>query len=141
MSKFQELMAKYKDKIIPIKPTVGIYFLFKGDEIVYVGQSLNIFHRVEGHKAEGSKEFDSACFFECPVDKLDEYEIIAIRALAPKYNKAHNYYSLYDIRHRFLKGDRELRDYIIRRMRAGKYSKNTIQSLVEFKFSNKEEQE
>lgn len=63
---------------------VGIYFLKKEDEIVYVGQSINIHRRVEQHK---DKDFDDYSFIECEKSLLDCTEEFYILKCNPKYNK------------------------------------------------------
>lgn len=69
----------------------GIYFLFDGDNIVYVGQSADIYRRIYEHssgRAKGDKKtFDSFEFFE--VDDEQErkrMEALLIRLMRPKYN-------------------------------------------------------
>ena len=62
----------------------GVYFLIQENEIVYVGQSVNIFARVATHIQQ--KEFDSYAFLECPPDKLIIYESLYIHSLRPKLN-------------------------------------------------------
>ena len=40
-----------------LKKIRGVYFLYRGEEIVYIGQSINITKRIWTHASE--KEFDS----------------------------------------------------------------------------------
>ena len=59
----------------------GVYFLIKGDRVVYVGQSVNIFARISSHVQ--SKDFDSYAYVSCPIDKLDILESLYIHTLSP----------------------------------------------------------
>ena len=63
----------------------SVYFLFDGDELVYVGKSTNLFARIGTHVAEGFKKFDRFEFYE--TDDQDRMEEFFIRLLRPKYNK------------------------------------------------------
>ena len=65
----------------------GIYFLKQGDNIVYIGQSVNIHNRVKQHAIENTKVFDS--FSYKIVDEnlsLDDIEVEEIVKYRPKYN-------------------------------------------------------
>lgn len=61
----------------------GIYFLIKDNEIVYIGQSTNIFARLSGH---GNKDFDSVTFVPCEKSELNIMESLYILAYRPKLN-------------------------------------------------------
>ena len=65
-----------------------IYFLFDGDEIVYVGQCKNGILRINEHSASKGKKFDSYCYIECDKRKLNQTEFEYIVKFAPKYNKS-----------------------------------------------------
>lgn len=64
----------------------GVYLLFSGEQIVYVGKSINVVPRIFQHKREGQKVFDKAYFLPCHASKLDEIEGSLIYAFRPKYN-------------------------------------------------------
>ena len=66
-----------------------VYFLFDGDEVVYVGRTTYGIDRVYRHRTEagGYKEFDSVTMLECDLDELDEMERKWIKRLQPRYNK------------------------------------------------------
>lgn len=68
---------------------VGIYFLFRDDVCVYVGQSTDVHGRVRSHKLqrEGLKDFDSYALIPVDEDDLDSVETYYIRALQPEFNK------------------------------------------------------
>ena len=69
----------------------GVYFLFDGKEIVYVGQSADIFRRIYEHssgRAKGEKKkFDTWEYIEIS-DEAERFraEHLLILALRPKYN-------------------------------------------------------
>ncbi len=69
----------------------GIYFLFDGEELVYIGKGWNCFLGVgEATRKESDKEFTSWGFI--PIDDVVEYKALAkelIKKHAPKYNKTH----------------------------------------------------
>ena len=68
----------------------SVYLLYSGDEIVYVGQSVKPFVRIDTHLCEGRKEFDSFRIMRCRKERLIHWETKLINALKPKYNKTHN---------------------------------------------------
>ena len=61
----------------------GVYFLIDGDEVVYVGQSLNIFSRINNHK---DKKFDRYAYVNCDPNVMDRLESLYIHFLKPKLN-------------------------------------------------------
>lgn len=72
---------------IPCNSSTGVYFLIKGFEVVYVGQSVDIFRRVGRHK-DNDIDFDSFTILACGKEDLDRLESLYIDALLPKYNRA-----------------------------------------------------
>ena len=68
----------------------SVYLLYSGDEIVYIGQSVKPFVRIDTHLCEGRKEFDSFRVMRCRKERLIHWETKLINALKPKYNKTHN---------------------------------------------------
>jgi len=66
------------------RPVSGIYFLILGEQIVYVGQSINILQRVGMHAA--TKEFDRYYYFECAQEHLDSLEAYCIHKFCPTQN-------------------------------------------------------
>lgn len=66
--------------------TSGIYFLWKADRIVYVGQSKLGLARVLQHIAAGDKHFDGLSFVRCPVAQLNACERAYINAFLPELN-------------------------------------------------------
>lgn len=65
-----------------IRPS-GVYFLLDGDEVVYVGQAVNVFARIEGHR---EKRFDRFAFVPCAPEMLDKLESLYIHCLRPRLN-------------------------------------------------------
>ena len=67
---------------------VGVYFLLRKKQVVYVGQSSNCAARISAHTQDLTKDFDS-CYtivISDPVFRTD-YEIASILKYSPKYNK------------------------------------------------------
>lgn len=74
----------------PINPgpsTCGIYFLVEDTEIVYIGQSTDVFTRVLTHRREGYKAFDKCCWVPVPRDELDAVESALIALFKPRHNR------------------------------------------------------
>lgn len=64
----------------------GVYFLMKGEDVVYVGQSLIAINRVGIHAREGAIDFDSFSILECEERHLNMVESLYIHMLRPRYN-------------------------------------------------------
>jgi hypothetical protein len=64
----------------------GVYFLCKGNEVLYVGQSTNIGNRVTTHAAESTKDHDKVFFLRLPASQLAEVESRFIASLKPVHN-------------------------------------------------------
>ena len=45
--------------------TKGVYFLFDDKQLVYIGESDNIYRRIGQHIYDGTKKFDSFEIFPC----------------------------------------------------------------------------
>jgi len=80
-----------KDEILkrsnPFKRICGIYFLISANKIVYIGQSVDIYSRVAGHKKEGKKRFSRMAYIEASVEKIGGLEMAYKSEYKPKYNK------------------------------------------------------
>ena len=59
----------------------GVYFLIDRGEVVYVGQSVNVFSRMREHSK--SKKFDSYVYINCSKGDLDILESLYIHVLRP----------------------------------------------------------
>ena len=75
---------KYENKAI-----TGVYFLYSEDEIVYVGQSLDIHFRIGEHRKANSKIFTHYSYFQCKFEVLNIEERKYIKKHNPKYNIIH----------------------------------------------------
>ena len=73
------------ERAIPLKNTVGIYFLIAGGEVKYVGQSINLWRRIEEHKVY-TKGFDSYAFLPCAEADLGVLEARYIAKFNPPWN-------------------------------------------------------
>lgn len=61
-----------------------VYFLCKGDTVVYVGQSIRITSRLKSHPCTG--KYDKVFYVPCELDELDSLEAYWIAKLKPKLN-------------------------------------------------------
>lgn len=68
----------------PLASSCGVYFLIDGEEVVYVGKSLNVFTRVPDHAKE--KQFDRWCYIAAREVELDAVESFYINAFLPALN-------------------------------------------------------
>lgn len=71
---------------VSMSQMTGIYFLWLGYSVTYVGQSKNVYARVNTHILEGKKRFDYACAINCKQEDLDKMESAFIGLLKPVYN-------------------------------------------------------
>lgn len=62
----------------------GVYLLIKNEEIVYVGQSINVDRRVKDHATH--KSFDRVALVPCQREKLIPLEADYIRVFNPRLN-------------------------------------------------------
>ena len=65
----------------------GVYFLFRNEEIVYVGQSRHVPGRIADHVREKRIPFDRVAFLRVPPEKLLETESYYIDLLWPEENR------------------------------------------------------
>lgn len=75
----------------PFERQAGVYFLFDGDELVYVGQSNHVPARLLDHElgvhGNPEKRWNRVAVLRFPADTLDEKERMFIARLRPKYNR------------------------------------------------------
>lgn len=64
----------------------GIYFLFKGKRLIYIGQSINVHLRIYEHLRV---DYTSVRIIDCDPEKLIEYEKRLIAYFNPLCNKVH----------------------------------------------------
>ena len=74
-------------ELCPPVPFVGVYFLCKNGDVVYVGQSVNVVSRVAQHRVEKKKDFDSVYWVEVEEDRLIYEEWKYIEYYNPIYNR------------------------------------------------------
>lgn len=67
----------------PWQAESGVYFLLDGQEVVYVGQAVNVYARIGQHT---DKKFDRYAFVLCPREMLDKLESLYIHCLRPRLN-------------------------------------------------------
>lgn len=68
---------------LPWAKASGVYFLLDGDEVVYVGQAVNVYSRIGQHT---DKRFDRYAFVPCAAEGLDRLESLYIHCLRPRLN-------------------------------------------------------
>ena len=64
----------------------AIYYLFDGDEIVYVGQSIRVFTRIRDHLLSG-KRFNGFAVMDTRQELLNQVEAEEIVNHNPRYNQ------------------------------------------------------
>lgn len=67
----------------PWQSFTGVYFLVADKEIVYVGQSVNVYARISAHS---DKKFDSFTVIPCPKAHLNVLESLYIHLFNPPLN-------------------------------------------------------
>lgn len=71
----------------PLPPSLcGVYFLLNGGNLVYVGQSVDIVHRVLEHKRCRWRSFDSYAYILCSKSELNLLESLYIHHYKPAGN-------------------------------------------------------
>lgn len=65
----------------------GVYFLWQGESVVYVGQTRQMDRRITEHMVEGKKTFDGISCKPCDLRQLTKVERFYIETLLPKYNR------------------------------------------------------
>lgn len=77
--------AQIVSSSIPTRMASGVYFLLRGENVIYVGQSVDVLHRIARHRREG-RMFDAFAYIECVAADLDRLESSYIKALVPEEN-------------------------------------------------------
>lgn len=67
---------------------VGVYFLFRDDRLIYIGQSLDVDARVRAHASPTGYDFDSYAVIETREEDL-HVELDYIGEFLPPYNRCH----------------------------------------------------
>jgi hypothetical protein len=68
------------------RPPAGVYMLLLRGEVVYVGQSEDLFSRIGHHFRERDKVFDGCRYTPLPLTDLDAAETALIAQFRPRYN-------------------------------------------------------
>jgi hypothetical protein len=63
-----------------------VYFLFRGESLVYVGKTMNVHRRIGQHLEGGFKIFDAVRILPFKENELSEAERRLIQLLKPEYN-------------------------------------------------------
>lgn len=77
----------FKNNVIPLPSgnKFHVYALWDKDEIVYIGQSMQVEFRIKAHQK--NKTFDSYSLYECAdANSMELLETTLIFELQPKYN-------------------------------------------------------
>lgn len=85
LKELDELKAERKQH----EALCGVYFLWDGDEIVYIGQSINVTQRLHGHfkSMGGKRRFCHYTFVPVDQEMLGITEYAYISKYKPKLNK------------------------------------------------------
>lgn len=81
---------------IPISAECGVYFLFMGEELVYVGQSIKVPARIGQHahfrmeSGINTQWWDRYAVIRCRPDELHDLEAAYILRYRPKFNSTDN---------------------------------------------------
>lgn len=106
----ESLYTEGFSEVVGATAPAGVYALLFGEEVVYVGQSTNIYQRLTSHYNAGVRgyrgkgrtftspndiraipiPFDSMWIKICPKAALDREEIALIEQYRPRYNRAGN---------------------------------------------------
>lgn len=83
-----ELADAMWKKAAPIHKSVckpGVYALFQGNELVYIGQAVNILNRVGQHASQ--KDFTHVAYISAPMEQLNQLERALLDLYAPRLNR------------------------------------------------------
>ena len=80
-------LIKFKLQSIETGIRPAVYFLYDGDELVYVGQSRNVYGRINEHLKDDDKVFDAFAIFSASSCEFLDIEQANIDYYKPKYNK------------------------------------------------------
>jgi len=87
-TELKEVLWTHSQSVHSLTPKIpGVYFLFYGQEIVYVGQSTHVPERVATHVCERKMKFDRVTYLALPTSELFSEEARYISMFRPKYNK------------------------------------------------------
>lgn len=107
----------------------GVYFLWRKQEIVYVGQAKDLRRRIGQHLAEGLKAFDGLSFVLCEIGGLDRLERHYIQLHAPLYNNCAHGRQAKQFRKVGVRFEQP--SPVVRRRRRGRHSQGPTLVIVE----------
>lgn len=85
---FDESYKEYVHNPKTVIHEVGyIYYLVYEDQVVYVGQTVNLEARIGSHISGKEKLFDTIKYKEYPISQLFEEELKEIKRFTPIYNR------------------------------------------------------
>lgn len=82
----------------------GIYVLLLQGEVVYVGQTRDIFARIGASPDHRGRDYDEIYFIKCPLHELDRVEALMINKLKPRVGAVYNFNNNTDHRNRPTEG-------------------------------------
>jgi hypothetical protein len=107
---FELLLPRYKEVI---GDSSGIYSLYKGDKLYYVGIAQNLLSRVEGHTKDKHKHrWDKVSFFVIDKHRYSkDIETVILRIAEPKGNGTRGKFEgHYELQDRLNKIRKEIKD-------------------------------
>jgi len=111
---FELLLPKYKEVI---GDSSGIYALYKGKKLVYVGIAQNLLWRVDGHRRDRLKHrWDKVSFFVIDKHRYSkDIETVILRIADPKGNETRGKFEgHYKLQDKLNKIRREMKDLMKR---------------------------
>lgn len=63
-----------------------VYFLYKEGVLIYIGQTINLAGRMQGHHFDGIRDYDLIKWIKCAPDQLRPLEKRMIRMFRPNRN-------------------------------------------------------
>lgn len=98
---FGDILYNYLGLSMPlcVKTAIrnAIYFLYDGEDLVYVGRSKAPAIRIKSHISDGKKKFDSYAYVilgNLSLGDINRLEAAYINTHRPKYNKALSHFSI-----------------------------------------------
>jgi excinuclease UvrABC nuclease subunit len=82
----EDLVPVHVSKLTKDHQKSGVYLLYAGAEVVYVGQSGSMLRRVGEHISDRMKAFDSVAFVPCLATNRLWLERLYISHFKPKHN-------------------------------------------------------
>lgn len=99
--------AEPYNPVVDLREGGGVYLLYRGGALVYVGQSSCFQDRIFGHWRRGKFAFDHAALIDVPPSSAETLEAYLIGELAPPENR--KFTAAMQSMHRRLKAARELK--------------------------------